>query len=145
MLMPNTGSFIQDAFIVGGAFAMLGVLRLLIKGASDLYYGKPSTPPPVGEAGFTELMLCAGEGDIEGCKRLLEQGGDINKQDDKGGTALIYAVMNKREAVVDLLLTKGADVNIATNKKGQTALSIAKNSNYKAIVKRLESNLSIVS
>lgn len=77
---------------------------------------KESPPLTIGEEGLTNLMHYAAEGYIEGCERLLIQGADINQQDNKGATALIYAVLNNHEEIVRLLLSKGADQNLATKK-----------------------------
>jgi ankyrin repeat protein len=44
-------------------------------------------------------------------RRLLEEGVDINSKDKYGGTPLLQAAVNGHEALVRLLLEKGADVN----------------------------------
>ena len=98
----------------------------------------PPKPPTIGEEGLTELMHCAAESDLEGCKRLLDQGANINQQDDKGATALIYAVLNNCEEVTRLLLSKGADQNLATKKNGQTPLAIAEKHGFITISKLLD-------
>ncbi len=88
---------------------------------------KQSNPEPtVGVGGFTELMFAAGEGDLDSCKRLIDQGLNVNQQDEKGATALIYAVLNSNTEIARLLLGNNADPNITT-KKGTTAKSVAKN------------------
>ena len=49
---------------------------------------------------------------------------DINVQDDKGYTPLIYAIMNNNLGMVKFLVEQGADINLC-NKKGQSPLKIA--------------------
>ena len=98
----------------------------------------PPKPSAIGEEGLTELMLCASEGDLEECKRLLDQGANINQQDDKGATALIYAVLNNCEEVTRLLLSNGADKKLATKKNGLTPLMVARKNGFKAIINLLE-------
>lgn len=95
-------------------------------------------PPIIGEEGLTELMYCASECDLEGCKRLLDKGADINQQDDKGATALIYAVLNNCAEVTSLLLSKDADQNLATKKNGLTPSVVARKNGFKAIINLLE-------
>ena len=58
-------------------------------------------------------------------EKLLAEGADINQQDEKGYTALIWACMacsdEKSREIAKLLIDKGADVNIKAN-NGSTAL-----------------------
>ena len=96
----------------------------------------------VGSAGFTELMLSAKDGDIEACHRLIESGANINHQDDKGATALLYAVLAAKEDIVQLLLNKGADPQIPTN-KGLTALAFAENNKLDKLIAILRDSYSI--
>ncbi len=90
----------------------------------------------VGNAGFTELMFSAKEGDSKACEHLLESGIDINQQDDKGATALIYATLSNSVSVARLLLSKGANPHIPTN-KGLTVMAIAKNNNLNQLIELL--------
>ena len=56
---------------------------------------------------------------------LLEHGAEVNKQDERGRTALQRAIWNIRNLdVAQFLLEQGADPNIRNN-SGQTALHIA--------------------
>ena len=79
----------------------------------------------IGRDGFTELMFAAGEGDLSRVEQLLKSGEEVNKQDDKGGTALIYAVRGGYALVVQYLIDQGADPLIKTN-RGKTAFDFAK-------------------
>ena len=88
------------------------------------------------EPGLTELMLFVQRGDFSGCNKLIEEGCDINQQDSKGATALIYAALNNNEAITNLLLFNGADRNIATN-NGLKALAIARNNDLKPLISAL--------
>ena len=61
-------------------------------------------------------------GNLEEVKRALERGEDVNKTDEYGTTGLMWAVWNKHNAVVELLLSQpGVDVNWVNN-DGRTAL-----------------------
>jgi hypothetical protein len=46
------------------------------------------------EGGHTELMRAALEGETATVERLLESGTNVNKSDDEGRTALMFAVTN---------------------------------------------------
>lgn len=100
---------------------------------ADTKHESQKREPTVEIDGFTQLMFAAREGDLVLCKQLIDQGVDINEQDDKGATALIYAVLSTNEQTVKLLIDNGADKRQFT-KKGLTALAIAKNNKMKNII-----------
>ena len=63
--------------------------------------------------------------DIEGVKKLIEEGADINLQTkSEGWTALIIASKRGYIEIVKLLIDKGAKLDIQT-KYGWTALKVA--------------------
>lgn len=57
----------------------------------------------------TSLILTAYNGDIEGCKTLLEAGASVNGEDHFKRTALYYAILNNYYDVVKLLLSNKAN------------------------------------
>jgi len=65
---------------------------------------------------------------IDGHKQLIElllrRGAEIDKQNGKGGTALMGAAQEGHERAVELLLQRGAEVN-KQNSDGCTALMFA--------------------
>jgi ankyrin repeat protein len=67
-------------------------------------------------------------------KFFVENGADVNQQNDYGNTALILASMWGHTEVVRFLLSKGADASIK-NKDGNTALNEAKDSEIRRILK----------
>ena len=74
---------------------------------------------------------------IEIVKLLIEAGSNINKQDNFGYTALIYASIYGHIDIVKLLIEAGVDINIQ-DKYGNTALMIASINGYTEIVKLLK-------
>ncbi|KAL2245627.1 UNVERIFIED_CONTAM: Integrin-linked protein kinase 1 [Sesamum indicum] len=58
------------------------------------------------------LMYSANEGDLEGIEELLDSGTTVNFRDIDGRTALHVAACQGRTDVVDLLLRRGAEVDV---------------------------------
>ena len=74
--------------------------------------------------GNTALMLASGEGRNAIVKLLIENGANINTQNNIGNTALLLASWDIHNEVVYLLLSNGANKH-HTNKKGLNALQLA--------------------
>lgn len=58
------------------------------------------------------LMYLANEGDLEGIQELLDSGTAVNFRDIDGRSALHVAACQGRTDVVDLLLCRGAEVDV---------------------------------
>ena len=82
----------------------------------------------IGNAHIAKLLL---DGKYEG------KGADINTQDINGYTPLMWACIYSHEAVVRLLLDRGADIKLRL-KDGRTALPLARSNNHASIVALLE-------
>ena len=67
-------------------------------------------------------------------KLLVSNGADINAQDNKGNTLLMYAIALRNEPLINEILKLNPDVNIK-NKEGKTANDMAKEYGYKIIIK----------
>ena len=65
-------------------------------------------------SGFTVLVLAA-NGHERVVELLLQRGAEINLQESKGRTALIFAAGSGHERVVILLLQRGAEVNLQSS------------------------------
>ena len=85
--------------------------------------------------GTTALMLAAGEGNLEAVNLLLKAKADVNRCDEDGSTALMYALNNPN--IVEVLLKAGADINIK-DEDGCTALDLARNGGNNEVIKLLE-------
>ncbi|GAB1154943.1 ankyrin repeat domain-containing protein [Paenibacillus illinoisensis] len=69
-----------------------------------------------------QLLEAAGESDHERIETLLQEGADINAQDDSGRTAAMIATYNNDLATAQLLIEAGADVNIQDDMKNNPFL-----------------------
>ena len=93
-------SALTEAAVIGSA----PVIDALLKAGAD-----PNTKNPEGE---TPLMAVARSGHVDAAKRLLAAGADVNAKEEFGGqSALMWAAAQRQAAMVQLLASKGADVN----------------------------------
>jgi len=80
------------------------LIRLLLKAGAD-----PESPNADGE---TALHLVARSGNVEAAKLLLKAGAKVEAVEQFGGqTPLMWAAARRHPEMVELLLSKGADVN----------------------------------
>lgn len=59
-----------------------------------------------------KLMYLANDGDVDGIRELLDSGTDVNFHDSDGRTSLHVAACQGRPDVVELLLRRGAEVDV---------------------------------
>ena len=85
---------------------------------------------------MTQVHLVAYFGLNEAMAALLS-GHDLNSKNNYGRTPLSYAVENGHEAVVKLLLEKGADLESQDQYDGRTLLLWAAKNGHEAVVKLL--------
>jgi ankyrin repeat protein len=79
------------------------------------------------------LQECSADGDLDGVKRLLNLGEDVDGIDEEGNTALHMAAECGTEDVVRFLVERGADAN-AVNDEGDSPLHKATISNFVNII-----------
>ncbi|KAI1732507.1 ankyrin repeats (3 copies) domain-containing protein [Ditylenchus destructor] len=65
--------------------------------------------------GETQLHIAAQKGDVPLCRKLVEDGADINSADNAGWTPLHEACAYAYYEMAEFLISKGADVNIASS------------------------------
>lgn len=74
-----------------------------------------NTPPPIRSEGISaldrNLITAASIGDIDLVNRLLKAGASLHAADERGRSALLAAVYNRRGDVARALIMAGADVN----------------------------------
>lgn len=84
----------------------------------------------------TALMGVSFKGFLEIAEYLISVGADVNAKSGNGTTALHYAAMFNKPALVDLLLKAGADAG-AKDDNGLTAADQAKNQGLPEMAARL--------
>ena len=89
--------------------------------------------------GETALMLVARIGYINIVDLLLSNKADVNIRNRDGETALVYAIMSKKDniEVIKKLISNGADLKIKDN-KGLTAMDYAVQKNKKEVIELLK-------
>jgi len=92
---------------------------------------------PIGEGGYTPLMLATANHAQPLVEALLKKGADVNARNSGGVTALMIAAANGRAELVELLVHAGADVQ-AQSERGDTALSIARAKGNEKVIKLLD-------
>ncbi|WP_150271463.1 ankyrin repeat domain-containing protein [Paenibacillus tepidiphilus] len=69
-----------------------------------------------------ELITAAERGDTAAVMKALEQGADINGQDERGRTAVLAATHGNKPETVKALIEAGADLNLRDNRSDNPLL-----------------------
>ncbi len=141
---PYSGPAAPDAFVEGIGNAIQNFFRGIF-GAGEGEIGTPARAPqaeqapkpaataapapvtatPAALAAPQTLQGAIAKGDDAGAVKLIESGADIESKDPgAGASALHYAVMKDKIALVGLLVQRGADINSRT-RSGTTPLHTA--------------------
>jgi ankyrin repeat protein len=91
---------------------------------------------------MTDLEVWARSGKLAEVKRALIDGVDVNAKDEKGMTALHYAVLRAEIRVVNLLLVAGADIE-AKSAAGETPIELAARLKESVLVRLMRKEVSI--
>ena len=92
---------------------------------------------PIGDAGYTPLMLVAANDARDVAQALMQKGADVNAHNSGGVTALMIAAANGRAEMAELLVRAGANVK-AQSERGDTAMSIARAKGHEKVIKVLD-------
>ncbi|MFC1634984.1 ankyrin repeat domain-containing protein, partial [Planctomycetota bacterium] len=87
-------------------------------------------------AEISSLHAAAYVGDLSKVKAFIDEGVEINKKNDMGGTAMHSAAAGGHREVVEFLIGKGADID-AQNRRGQTPLHIVADGGHQDVVQLL--------
>ena len=93
---------------------LMFVVLTLLNGISTISHPDSCS---ANEAGLTSLFAAIAGGDIETVKALIKTEGIVQLRDDQGKTALMYASMQGKKEMADLLIQNGANIN-ERDKKG---------------------------
>ncbi|MDD5555899.1 MAG: exodeoxyribonuclease VII large subunit [bacterium] len=125
--LPKVG----DKVIVNGLLSVSErfgvVLRINVSSPIDAY---KSTP---------ELIWAVKGQAVDEVKKLIQEGTDVNIEDDKGGSPLLWAALWGNKEIIELLIKKGAEINSKSD-SGNTPLMFASRTPYKENVKLLINN-----
>jgi len=132
------GTALQNA---ASAASPEAIKLLLAKGADPKIantFGGEVKKGPIALTKLTPLHLAAPYGPIDQVRALIDAGADINAKDVRGMTPLMLAVASDfaDPAIVRLILSKAADVNLKSN-VGETALDWAMKFKVPAILDML--------
>ena len=109
----------RNLCVTFAAVVMVWVLWLIIKGHKGT------------------LFSACESGDIEGVKRHLADGADVNAKDNSGDTPLHIASFERHTEIAELLIAKGADVNAEGRRNDYTPLHTAADMGAKEIAELL--------
>jgi hypothetical protein len=84
-----------------------------------------------------KVIAAVKDDDIEATRKLLEQGENVNQQDEEGWTPLNWAAGKGHVEMASLLLQNGADVTL-TGRDNRTPLMIAKAAGHGQVVDALK-------
>lgn len=96
-------------------------INTLLKNGAD--------PNAVNADGDTPMIIAARLNWQEGIERLIRYKGNVNKANRSGVTPLMIAVQLKNEPLVDFLMEKGADPDVADYSAGLSARDYARRDN----------------
>ena len=114
-------------FLLAAMAGDVPVMRVLVAGGADpQLVTKDRTTPVMVAAGlgrFRESSVTQSSA-LDAVALALELGGDVNAVNEAGDTALHGAASMSANAIVQLLVDRGAMVNLK-NKRGQTPLAVS--------------------
>lgn len=109
------------------------------KRLKEKFFSFSEKTPAIYHSINVKLSQAIADNQLNYIPELVHQGADINFLDEKGYTPLMNAIKNKNEALVDVLLTQGADVTVKKDLSYlvETALLLATQQGSLSMVKKL--------
>ena len=90
------------------------------------------------EGGWTALILAARHNEVDVARTLLNNGAQVNQQNQYGDTSIMWAARNNNVMMCRLLLEYGADVTIQDN-RGRNCLQWIRDKNSSELTNLLQS------
>lgn len=103
------------------------LLRWMLDRGYDAVTGSVSTP----------LLFAVGRENVESVRLLLERGADPSAADSYNGAAIFTAIEKRNEAIVSLLVERGARTDVLGQRSGDTPLIAAAKTGNTAMVRAL--------
>ena len=98
---------ITDAY---GNTILMHAVALKNQSLIAMLLAEGADPNALNNEGFSPLHLAATNGDNVAIYHLMMNGGDPNKRDQDGNTALMYAVMTCNVSTIKLMISLGGDI-----------------------------------
>jgi uncharacterized protein len=115
-----TSNYGINAMLLAADISSTRLIELLLKNGADANSANPD--------GETALHLVSRSGNIEAAQLLLKAGAKIDPRDKLGEqTPLMWAVARRHPAMVEFLLSKGADVNARSAVRDYQRVGTAEN------------------
>ena len=101
---------------------LISIAALVLVGCGESQQPTPVTEanpePPTAKAPNISIVDAAMRGNIEAVKQHIAAGTDVNTKEVDGFTPLYFAAQNGQKEITELLIEKGADVNVKNYNKG---------------------------
>ena len=107
---------------------LLTTIAAVLGGCGTTQQSSPPAEPTTTKAPDISILYAAETKNIDAIKQHLTAGTDVNTKDSKGKTPLHHAAYWGHEEIVELLISRGADVNAVIESgglKGKTPLGLA--------------------
>ncbi|NLE64963.1 MAG: tetratricopeptide repeat protein [Elusimicrobia bacterium] len=118
---PNktTGAMVMGISPLGGAIwkGYTEIVQILLQKGADVNLASPVNQ-------FTPILYCGAYGNAEIAKMLVDAGADVTARDNKGKTAVDYAVEYKKYEVLAVLRKAGVPVSYTGEKKTDIIMAI---------------------
>jgi ankyrin repeat protein len=133
LLLKNGAEVTNDVLIAASVHKHSEIMQLLSK--AQRMQGTPHTNNVKLTDGETFLLSSSSNNDYKGVKKALDEGVEVNIQDDDGATALFWASRKGFIEIVNLLVEAKADVNVKTTYAWTALMEASLNGHFEIVDK----------